>query len=90
MTKNDIINNITNTTGIAKKDVNAVVEAFITEMKNSMINKEDIFLRGLGTFYIKHCATKTARNIKENTTIIVDARDVPAFRPSKLLLKEMK
>jgi DNA-binding protein HU-beta len=38
-------------------------------------NKDNVYLRGFGTFAIKHRAPKTARNILKDTTILVEARD---------------
>ena len=70
MTKADIINGIASSTGISKKDVSAVVESFMDAIKNSMLEKkENVYLRGFGSFIIKHRAEKTARNISKNTTI---------------------
>ena len=83
MTKADIINEISAETGVAKKDVTVVVEAFMDAVKNNLLKKENVYLRGFGSFIIKHRATKTARNISKNTTIVIDAHDIPAFKPAK-------
>ncbi len=53
------------------------------QIRNSLTNGENVYLRGFGTFYRKHRAEKKARNITKNTTIVVPAHDVPAFKPSK-------
>ena len=91
MTKADIINNIVDTTGLPKKDVAATVEAFMKEIRNSMSErKENVYLRGFGTFTIKHRAQKTARNISKNTTMVIDAHDIPAFKPAKSFVEKMK
>ena len=91
MTKADIINKIVADTGLAKKDVAATVEAFMEEVRNSLSSrKEDVFLRGFGSFIVKHRAAKTARNISKNTTIIIDAHDFPAFKPAKVFMDEVK
>ena len=71
MTKADIINKIADQTGVAKKDVATTVEAFMEEIRVSLAeNKENIYLRGFGTFLVKRRAQKTARNISKNTTIV--------------------
>ncbi len=91
MTKADIINNISDQTGIAKKDVAATVEAFMEQIRISLAeNKEDVFLRGFGSFIVKHRAQKTARNISKNTTLVIDAHDIPAFKPAKSFLAKMQ
>ena len=67
MTKADIINEISLTTGIAKKDVAVTVEAFMDSVKTCLLErKESVFLRGFGSFIIKHRAEKTARNISKH------------------------
>ena len=91
MTKADIINRIVGETGIAKKDVAATVEAFMEEVRNSLsARREDVFLRGLGSFIVKRRAQKTARNISKNTTIVIEAHDFPAFKPAKSFVAKMK
>ena len=84
MTKADIINKIAEDTGLPKKDVSASVEAFMEEIRICMAeNKENVYLRGFGTFTVKHRAKKTARNISKNTTMMIDAHDIPHFKPAK-------
>ena len=83
MTKADIINNISAQTGLPKKDVSVTVEAFMEELRQSLINKENVYLRGFGSFIVKHRAQKTARNISKNTTMIIPAHDIPFFKPCK-------
>ena len=91
MTKADIINGIASSTGISKKDVSAVVESFMDAIKNSMLEKkENVYLRGFGSFIIKHRAEKTARNISKNTTITIPAHNCPSFKPAKTFIEDMK
>jgi DNA-binding protein HU-beta len=91
MTKADIINSIADQTGIAKKDVAATVEAFMEEIRISLSQqKENIYLRGFGSFIVKHRAQKTARNISKNTTLVIEAHDYPAFKPAKSFIEKMK
>ena len=90
MTKADIINQIAETTGVAKKDVSATVEAFMECIKGSLMEKENVYLRGFGSFIIKHRAEKTARNISKNTTITIAAHDFPSFKPAKSFADKMK
>ena len=91
MTKADIINGIASSTGISKKDVSSVVESFMDAIKNSMLEKkENVYLRGFGSFIIKHRAEKTARNISKNTTITIPAHNFPSFKPAKTFIEDMK
>ena len=55
MTKADIINKIAESTGLQKKDVSVVVESFMENIKNSLLTKkENVYLRGFGSFIVKH------------------------------------
>jgi DNA-binding protein HU-beta len=91
MTKAEIIEDIVQKTGIARKDVATTVEAFMESVKDSMLEKkENVYLRGFGTFVVKHRAEKTARNISKNTTIVISAHDFPSFKPAKSFVAKMK
>ena len=90
MTKADIINQIAESTGVAKKDVSATVEAFMECIKGNLMEKENVYLRGFGSFIIKHRAEKTARNISKNTTITIAAHDFPSFKPAKSFVEKMR
>ena len=91
MTKADVKNQITEATGLQRRDVAAVVESFMETIKDSLLNqKENVYLRGFGSFIIKHRAEKTARNITKNTTITIAAHDLPCFKPAKAFVDQMK
>ena len=90
MTKAEIINEISNQTGIPKKDVSITVESLMEVIKNSLLEKENVYLRGFGSFIVKHRAEKTARNISKNTTITIAAHDIPSFNPAKSFVSKMK
>lgn len=83
MTKADIVNTISKETGVEKAVVRSVVEEFMEQVRHSLIEGENVYLRGFGTFLLKHRAAKTARNISKNTTIVVPAHNIPAFKPAK-------
>lgn len=83
MTKQEIVKEVAKATGIESKAVLSVVEGFMEQVRNSLTNGENVYLRGFGTFSLKHRAEKKARNISKNTTLIVPAHDVPVFKPSK-------
>lgn len=83
MTKADIVNSISQKTGIDKPTVLNIVEAFMTSVKESLANEENVYLRGFGSFILKKRAQKTARNISKNTTIIIPEHNIPAFKPAK-------
>ena len=90
MTKAEIVAEISAKTGLEKQVVLTVVESMMDTIKTSMINGNEVFLRGFGSFIIKHRAEKTARNISKNTTIIIPAHNIPAFKPAKEFMAKVK
>lgn len=90
MTKAEIVTEIANKTGIEKVAVQAVVESFMETVKETMVDGENVYLRGFGSFIIKERAEKTGRNISKNTTIIIPAHKIPAFKPAKTFVNEVK
>jgi len=59
-------------------------------VKNSLIQNNNVYLRGFGSFILKKRAQKTARNISKNTTIIIPEHYIPAFKPAKVFLNKVK
>jgi len=89
MTKADIVSDISKKTGIDKATVLNTVEAFMSTVKESLANEENVYLRGFGSFILKKRAQKTARNISKNTTIIIPEHNIPAFKPAKTFMHEI-
>lgn len=90
MTKAELVNQIAAQTGYDKVTVLNVVEAFMENVKGSIVAKENVYLRGFGTFQTKVRKEKVARNISKNTTIVVPEHVIPAFKPSKEFVKSVK
>ena len=90
MTKADLVNEISKSTGMEKAQVQQIIESFMDNIKSYMIDGENVYLRGFGSFIIKQRATKVARNIYKNTTITIPANNIPAFKPAKSFAAKVK
>jgi DNA-binding protein HU-beta len=90
MTKAEIVTRISEKTGMEKAEIQAIVEAFMHEVKDSLSSGENVYLRGFGSFIIKTRAEKTGRNISKNTTIVIPAHNIPAFKPAKTFVEKVK
>ena len=90
MTKADIVAKISEKLGLEKGDVQATVETFMEEVKNSLESGDNVYLRGFGSFIIKTRSEKTGRNISKNTTIKIPAHNIPAFKPAKVFVESIK
>ena len=90
MTKAEIVNEVAKSTGIEKTTVLRVVEEFMECVKGSLSKGNPVYLRGFGSFIIKHRAEKAARNITKMTTITIPAHNIPAFKPAKEFMNSVK
>lgn len=90
MRKSDLINNISDKTGIPKVDVLVTVETLIKEIKENISKGENIYIRGFGSFITKKRAAKIGRNIKKNIAVNIPEHYIPAFKPSKEFVNEVK
>lgn len=90
MRKADLIADISEKTGIAKVDVLVTLEAFFKEVKESLTNGENVYIRGFGSFITKKRARKIGRNIKKNVAIEIPEHYIPAFKPSKVFVEMVR
>ena len=90
MTKADIVSEISKTTGIDKASVLETVEKFMEVVKENLAHGDNVYLRGFGSFIVKTRSEKTARNISKNTTIIIPEHKIPAFKPAKVFMEDVK
>lgn len=90
MTKAEVITEIAQKTGVDKADVASSVEAFFKVIKNSLVEGENVYVRGFGSFIVKKRAKKVARIISKNTAIIIDEHYIPSFKPAKTFVEKVK
>ena len=86
MTNADLVKKIAERTGVERAAVLVTVEELMNSIKSGMANGENVYLRGFGTFEIKHRAAKKGRNISKNTSVLIPAHNIPKFKPSKEFL----
>ncbi len=90
MKKSDLINLIAEQTGVPKVDVLVSIESFFTNVKETLAQGENIYIRGFGSFITKKRAAKIGRNIKKNTSVYIPEHYIPAFKPAKEFVEEVK
>ena len=83
MTKADLVKVISENTGIIRKDVAVVVDAFLQSIKDSLFKGSHIEIRGFGTFKLKTRKPRVGRNPKTDEKVPVPARTVPTFKFSR-------
>ena len=90
MRKADLVGKITDKTGVPKVDVLVTLETFFKEVKNSLADGENVYIRGFGSFIIKKRAKKIGRHIKKNVAIEIPEHYIPAFKPAKVFVEQVK
>ena len=85
MTKQEIVDSVSNATGLTKVETETVMNGIMSAIIDSLADNERVELRGFGTFGIKHRMTKKARNPGTGEPIYLPERYVPTFKPSKLM-----
>lgn len=89
MTKDELISAVqtslqdTACHNFGKEDIKTVVDHTLGVIKDVVYNGKEVTLRGFGTFKPKQRKAKAARNISKGTTVLIPARKVVAFKPSK-------
>lgn len=90
MRKADIINIISDKTGVPKVDVLVSLEAFFKEVRDQLREGENVYVRGFGSFIVKKRAEKIGRNIKKGESIVIPEHFIPAFKPSKAFVERVR
>ena len=90
MRKADLINQISDKTGIPKVDVLVTLETMFKSVKSALAKGENIYIRGFGSFITKKRAAKIGRNIKKNIAVQIPEHFIPAFKPAKEFMLEIK
>lgn len=90
MTKAQLATAIAHQTGQDQADILQTIDALTESIKSTVAENESIFIRGFGTFIPKHRPTRKARDIKRNTTIVIEAHTFPFFKTSKEFANQVK
>ncbi|MCB0579459.1 MAG: integration host factor subunit beta [Phaeodactylibacter sp.] len=90
MRKADLVAAISEKTGVPKVDVLVTLETFFKEVKGSLADGENVYIRGFGSFVIKKRAKKIGRHIKKNVAIEIPEHYIPAFKPAKVFVEQVK
>tara|TARA_B100000212_G_C27321033_1_gene510146 strand:+ start:612 stop:908 length:297 start_codon:yes stop_codon:yes gene_type:complete len=89
ITKADIIDHLHNHLGLNKSECKVLVEDFFDEIKNSLINNENVKLSGFGNFELLEKKARPGRNPKTGEEVTISARRVVTFRAGNKLRKKI-
>lgn len=85
MNKAELIEEITNKTGLTKKDTRNVVNSVVETITSTLKKGESMTLIGFGTFQAIERKARTGVNPQTGETIQIPAKKVPKFRVGKEL-----
>lgn len=80
MTKQDLIQDIAQSTGFVRSDIRGVVEQFLDLVGTTLSTGDSIEIRGFGTFSIKERKSRPARNPRTGEVVVLQDRLVPLFK----------
>lgn len=80
MNKSDLINEISNSTGLTKTKSCEAIDAMVNAIESSLSKGEKVTLVGFGTFDTSNRQSRSGRNPKTGTQITIPAKKVARFR----------
>jgi integration host factor subunit beta len=90
VTKADIVDSVYEKTGMSRKEIRTVVDLFINEIKDALIEQQIIELRGFGTFEVRvRKGRQKARNPRTGELVSVNSHGIAAFRPGRELKQDV-
>jgi integration host factor subunit beta len=85
MLKSDLINILVVKRGVTQKQAELTIETIFESMKDALCKGENIEIRGLGAFHVKHYEGYQGRNPKTGEVIPVRPKRGILFRTGKEL-----
>ncbi len=83
MNKNELVEVVSERTGLAKSDSARAVEAVLGAITETLRKGEQVALSGFGTFVAKTRAARTGRNPRTGEPVAIPASRAPAFKAGK-------
>ena len=89
ITRDDIAEYINQEFGLTKRDCNDLVNEIIEEIILGLQKNNIVKIHNFGTFKIKSKKSRIGRNPKTKEEVMISARNVVSFIPSKYILKKL-
>ncbi|NDF17461.1 MAG: HU family DNA-binding protein [Verrucomicrobia bacterium] len=89
MNKADLVNSVSEKTGLTKTKSNQVIDVVIETISESLKSGEKVTLVGFGTFTTSQREARRGRNPKTGQTLEIPAKKVPKFKPGTELSKNV-
>ena len=89
VTKADLVDEISKSTGLTKVETKAVIDGLFTSIIGAISSGKRIELRGFGVYKSKSRKPRMARNPKTGELVPLEKRFVPIFKPSPEFLDKV-
>ena len=85
MNKEELFSRIADETWLSKNIVERVFQSCVSQIASALQNGETIAVKGFGTFSVRRAAPRIGRNPHTGEPVPIPGRQVPVFKPSKVL-----
>jgi integration host factor subunit beta len=85
MTKAELVEAVATQTGVSKNHTSLIVDEMLDAIRRALSEGKHLEIRGFGTFKVRERRARRARNPRSGTEVMVPAKIVPVFKPSKEL-----
>jgi nucleoid DNA-binding protein len=89
MTKADLVEAIASDTGVSRHHTGIIVDGLLDAVCRALSEGKHLEIRGFGTFKVRERRARRARNPRSGTEVMVPAKLVPVFKPSKELKSQV-
>ncbi|HGJ5874784.1 MAG TPA: HU family DNA-binding protein [Arsenophonus apicola] len=90
MNKTELINKVSEKSGLTKKDAEKAVNAFTKTVTEALKSGNSVQLVGFGSFQVKQRAARDGRNPKTGEALKIAAANVPSFKAGQKLKEAVK
>lgn len=85
MNKSELIKSLSEQTNISVDEATLVVNTFVDNMKNALLEGDHVEIRGFGSFKVKEYGAYAGRNPRTGQKVEVESKRLPFFRAGKEL-----
>ena len=90
MNKQDLVNQVADTSGLSKSDASKAVESVFDTITSTLKDGGDVRLVGFGTFSVSQRKASTGRNPRTGEPMTIPASTQPKFKAGKALKDAVK
>ena len=84
--KADLVERLYKKIGFTRQEAVEAVEIILNEIKKSLASGDDVRISGFAGFHLREKKARNARTPRSGETVLIRARRVLTFKPSKQLL----